>query len=193
MVNKMIGRTHGIEAPASIFSLFRRIGWLVCCAFILVHGKTAAQNLSKYYVSSVQPTGILYFILPQTNFNNPDTKKDFIIDVTYLNSKDSATVNFTFLDKENINPETITIAYSSWKYQTPVKRIYVDTEKDQWRYRYTFSIPFDQLVLFYKAKDPAITLSTGSAHVVSVKTVKQWEKNAEINNRIVQIIQKNKI
>ena len=165
---------------------------LLCCALMLVQCETNAQKPSKYYVTYTQPDGSLYFIQPQTVFSNPETKTDFILDVTYLNSKDSATFSFTFFDKDDLNLETITVAYGDWQYQSTVKRIYVDGEKKLWRFRYTFNIPFDQLVRFYRAKEPVITLTTDTARAIPIKTTKQWGKNAEINQKIMQIIQINK-
>jgi hypothetical protein len=162
---------------------------------VLTANRLSAQAPSKYYVSALQPAGILYFVLPQTNFINPDTKKDFVMDVTYLNSMDTATVNFTYFDnfdREIMGLEKICIAYDRWQYQTSVKRIYVDTEKKQLRYRYTFKIPFNQLVLFYKAKAPVITITTDLSRSIQIRTVKQWGKNYPVNNQIIQIIQKNK-
>lgn len=114
------------------------------------------------------------------------------MDITYLDCNDSATVNFTYTDKESINPETITIAYGSWQYQTTVKQIFIDLKKSEWNYRYTFNIPFDYFPLFFRAKDPVITITTDSDRTVPLHAVKQWKKNAEINHLIIQIIQKNK-
>jgi len=182
MANKKQGVVYATGATAPVFFF----------CFFLATGVSSAQNLSKYYINSVQSGSILYFIKPQTNFNNPKTRTDFIFDVTYLNSNDSATINFSYFDKENINPESITIAYSDWKYQTDLKRIYVDAKKELWRYRYSFKIPFDQLLLFYRAQSPIITISTDSSRIITIRTVKQWEKNADINRKIIQIIQKNK-
>jgi len=178
----------GVTTPVFIFCIR-----MILLIFVLAPGKTAAQNLTKYYVALYQSDGVLYFVLPQTNFNNPQTKNDFIMDVTCHNSKDSATVNFTYYDRENFNPETIAITYNDWKYHAPVKRIYTDMEKGLWRYRYTFNIPFEQLSLFYKAKSPDITITTDLSRSIPVKTTKQWEKNADVNNKIIQIIQKNRV
>lgn len=189
MANK---KTIGTGAAAPVFSLFRQTGVLICCVFFMAQCETNAQKLSKYYVSYSQPAGMMYFIQPQTNFNNTATKEKFISDVTYIDSNDSATINFTFSDKDDLNLKTITVAYGNWQYQSDVQRIYVDMDKKRWRYRYTFQIPFEQLVLFYRAKAPVITLATDSSRNISVKTIKQWKKNAEINNHIMQIIQKNK-
>ena len=187
MENKKVASIDKAGVSAPVFFLCKLI-------FVLVFAtnKLSAQDPSKYYVSSSQPAGILYFVLPQTNFNNPDTKKDFVIDVTYLNSNDSAVVNFTYYDSEIMNLENICIAYDSWQYRTTVNRIYVDAEKKQWLYRYTFKIPFNQLVLFYRSKAPVITITTDSSRNIPIRTVKQWEKNFSVNNRIIQIIQKNK-
>ena len=182
MANKKTDDKRETGASAPVFFL----------CLLLTSGVSSAQNLSKYYVSSTQPDGILYFIKPQTNFNNPEIKTDFTFDVTYLNTNDSATVNFTYFDKKNIYPESITIAYGDWKYQTTLKRIYVDVDKDRWRYRYTLQIPFDQLVIFYRANAPVITITTNTPRTITIKPVKQWEKNADINHKIMQIIQINK-
>jgi len=180
----------GDKTPVFFFCLQRLL--LICCVSLLSTDMTSAQKLSKFYVSSSHPSGILYFVLPQTYFRNPDTKTDFVIDITYLDHKDSATVNFTYTDRESISLESITIAYDNWLYKTTVKRIYIDMAKSRWHYRYTFDIPFEKLPLFYRSKNPTITIKTNSERTITLQTVRRWRRNSEINNRIVQIIQKNK-
>ena len=192
MVNKKDTQKDKTGTLVPVFLVCRRICLLICCMAALIPDKTNAQNPSAYYVSTKHPTGILYFIRPQTCFKNPKTNTDWILDVTYLNSKDSATINFSYFDSENINLETITISYNNWQYQATLKRIFVEADKKQWHYRYTFNIPFSQLVLFYRTKAPVITISTNSSRTIPIHTVKKWEKNADVNNRIIQIIQKNK-
>ncbi|GHT25592.1 hypothetical protein FACS189430_12230 [Bacteroidia bacterium] len=149
-----------------------------------------AQDLKKYYVSSIQPAGILYFILPQTNFTNPASHTGFSMDVTYLDSGDSATVNFTYSDPANIELRSITFAYLEWGYRAPVKRIYIDTNKNLWVYRYTFAIPFRDLSLFYRTKEPQITLTTDSGAIPLKAEKAQWKKNADISGRIIGMIGK---
>ena len=190
MVNKKEALNVKTGAKAPVFFLLRRICLFVCC-MLLIQGKTNAQNPSAYYVSSMQSTGILYFVRPQTYFRNLNTNADLIMDVTYLNSRDSATINFSYFDRENINLETINISYDSWQYQTDVKRIFVEMKKKQWHYRYTFDIPFEQLELFYKTNAPVISLAAGS-RTINIQPIRRWRKNSEINNLIIQIIQKNK-
>jgi len=175
-----------------IFSIRWQTGLLIFCILMFTQCESSAQKLSNYYVTSSQPEGVLYFIKPQTNFFTPSAKKEFIMDVTYPDYKDTAIINFTFFDKEDIHLQTITVAYNNWQYQSVVQRIYIDREKKQWRYRYSFQIPFEQLVFFYRAKTPILTLTTNSSSTITIKPMKQWEKNSEVNNRIIQVIQKNK-
>jgi hypothetical protein len=160
--------------------------------FVFSSEQVKAQDLSKYYVSYSQPAGMLYYILPQANFRNPETKSYFIMDITYLDYKDFVTVNFTYTDKESIDLETISVSYNDWLYQTTLKQIYVDIVKSRWEYRYTFDMPLNQFFIFFMAKDPIITITADSHRIILLHTVKRWKKNAEINNRIIQIIQKNK-
>ena len=187
MVNKKRPNSNKTGVSAPVLLLCKML-----CVFVFSMNLSSAQDPSKYYVSASHLDGILYFVLPQTNFINPNNKKDFVMDVTYLNSNDSAVVNFTYFDKEIMNFKDICIVYGSWQYQTSVSRIFVDADKKQWRYRYTFKIPFNQLVIFYNSKDPVITITTDSLHIIKIHTVKRWEKNNAVNKRIIQIIQRNK-
>jgi len=192
MVNKKTARDQKTGAKAPVFFICQQICMLTGALLLATLGLNA-QNLSKYYVSTSQPSGILYFVLPQTNFKNLELKKDFVMDVTYLNSNDSAVVNFTYIDREILNLITVSIAYGSWQYTSTASRIYVDAGKKQWNHRYTFKIPFNQLVLFYKAKEPVITITTDSLRSIPIHTVRQWGKNYPVNNRIMQVIQNNQI
>jgi hypothetical protein len=180
-----VGTGHYL-VPNSPFSICWKTGLLICAIFMLAQFAANAQKLSKYYTKLSQPEGMVYFIKPQSNFSN------FIMDVTYLDYKDTAVINFTFFDREDITPETLTIKYDNWHYQSDVKQIYIDRKKKQWIYRYSFRIPFEQLVLFYSAKAPSLTITTSSSRIITIKPVKRWKKNLEINNSIIVIIQRNK-
>lgn len=162
----------------------------VILTFLALSIQANAQNLTKYYVSSLQQQGILYFIFPQKNFKTP-SKEDFIYDITYLNSSDSATINFSYYDKESVILDSIVLKSSNIEYRSKVKRIFIDKEKGNWHYRYTFKVPFTKLLTFYKTPDPSLNIVTDKG-TRSLPVSEQWKKNVKPTVQIFHIIQKNK-
>jgi len=190
MVNKEAANNDKPGVFALGLSVCRHV-FAVIFLLLLSTCKSDAQNIAKRFIRVLQPDGNLYFVLPQTNFRSQNARENFIMDIAFLDSKDSATVNFTFFDRDLLIPKTITMVYDNWQYQTSVKQIYAEPERRRWQYRYTFDIPFEQLILFNRASKPVITISTDSSPSISFHTVRRWKKNQEINMMIIRIIQTN--
>jgi hypothetical protein len=70
---------------------------------VFVTNTTKAQKIKKYYVSSKQDKGTLFFIRPQKGFKNKHLGSRLTYDITCFSGADSLTFNFlTLINKSEI-------------------------------------------------------------------------------------------
>ncbi|MEA3476940.1 MAG: hypothetical protein U9R60_02080 [Bacteroidota bacterium] len=161
--------------------------------FVVLSG--VSQNISKQYIVSQQEDGLLYFINPQEGWNSKKVKAELIYDITYNTSNDSLVFNFSLLTKQNIYPEGICVINGSDSLSSQVNKIYIDTQKSKYHYRYTTIFTFDDyytlikhdtsqalIIIYLKNNDP----------VVLTISKNQWLKQRDILVRIFNLIALNK-
>jgi len=160
------------------------------CFILLSIQLTVAQNISKYYTLTNQGEHKLYFIYPQSGFKSGSDK--LIFDLTYLDSRDYATLNFTYTDKESLEVDSVSFIYDGTIIHLPAQRIYTES-KSKWVHRIGVDIPFEMLRAFFKSSNtPEICLhSRGQKICLHIKKG-HWGKISQTNSRIFEIITLNR-
>ena len=152
-----------------------------------------AQNISKFYTSSIQEKGTLYYIFPmqlKTGKNN----QDFLYDFTSLSSKDSVNVNFSFYEKQKLVIDSICIRNKSNEIKSSTKKIFVEVDHNNWKYRYGFAIKNADLINIYNSKEiPTIYMIYNGGEKSEIKISKRkWKKQSNIISRIFEMQAMNK-
>lgn len=153
-----------------------------------------AQNISKYYTSSIQESGTLYFILSQSGFENKNLNGEFIYDITYSTSLDTAVLNFSYFDEFERVIDSIILVTADTKYPSKVSRIFVETTKSKWHYRYSTKFSFADLVAFFnQTLPPDIFIYTQEGLVKLKIKGRLWNKQSSITKKILTLIKYNKL
>ena len=178
-------RTAGVLPAVPIHSYLSKI--LTGMIFILLSTQfTVAQNLSKYYTLTNQGEHKLYFIYPQSGFKSDSDK--LIFDLTYLDSRDYVTLNFTYTNKETLEVDSVSFIYDGTIIHLPAQRIFTEF-RSKWVHRVGVDIPFEKLQSFFKSSDtPEICLHCKGGKIgLQIKKV-HWKKISQTNSRILEII-----
>lgn len=151
------------------------------------------QNISKYYNSSLQENGTLYFIFPQSGFHNNKINGKLIYDITYLTTNDSAILNFSYYDKLDRTIDSVAFISAIQRFSSVAKKIFIETKKTKWHYRYSTNILFTDLNVFFNQADNAkIILYTQQGTVeLNIKT-KTWRKQSSVTKKILTLIKYNR-
>lgn len=155
--------------------------------------KAFAQKISKYYTSSSQENGTLYFIEPQEEFQNKQTKQELVYDLTYLTAHDSVSLKFTFSDKESRTVDSIRLQSDHKTITGTTKKLFVDLKRKTWQHRYAVDLAFDDLAEFYrKAEKPKVMIYySGKSTTLSIKE-RKWKKEAEVLSKVFKLVEQNK-
>lgn len=173
----------------------RSIKGYTSCFFLLSILQTSlfAQKINKFYVSSIQDSGILYFIEPDFVFGN-EFKSNLEYDLTYLSSNDSIILNFSLFHKEILRIDTLTFElpdHSSIKSTT--KKIYINSSKNTWIHRYSSKFSYDELVILHTINiPPKIIVSAKNDTVELSIPIYKWQKKSAIINKIFQLTEANR-
>ncbi len=152
-----------------------------------------AQKIKKCYVSSIQQKGTLYFIRPQKGFKNKSYGSSFVYDMTCFSSSDSVTLNFSYFDKNNRALDSLCLIGQSKKITALVSKIFVETKKTKWHYRFTSRILFSDLEIFFNENEIGTMALIDKKNTIPLyASKKRWKKNAAINAKIFQLIRYNK-
>lgn len=153
-----------------------------------------AQKLSKYYTSKVQEKGELYFLFPHYGFCNRAADSELEYDLTYLTSQDSVTLNFSYIDEHRRSLKSMTFVYAGKKLSNKVHRIFVDSKKKKWHYRYSTRFSYADLDQLFSQKNiPSIILGDSKSGDIKLQIKKgKWEKQALIAAKIFELINYNR-
>lgn len=166
---------------------------LIAPIFLILTYNVNGQNISKHYTSSLQSNGMLYFILPQSGFKNNKINSTFIYDITYLTTNDSLTLNFSYYDKSNRDIDSIMFMCDTSQITCSTEKIFVETKKQKWHYRYSTQILFTDLNNFYsQTANPKIILYSEQEIVELHIKAKHWEKQSSVARKILTLIKHNK-
>lgn len=166
---------------------------LIFTSLLLLNISVVGQNISKYYTSSIQQNGTLFFIFPQSGFENSKIKAKLTYDITYLTKNDSAVLIFSFFDKTLREIDSIVFISVNKKYTSAVKKIFVEPKKQKWHFRYNSKFQFNELdEIFNSVSKPRIILYTKQGEVELDIKAKKWKKHSSITNKIFTLIKYNK-
>ena len=149
-----------------------------------------SQNISRHYITDFQQAGIMYFIYEREGFFGTTNKSRFSYDISYINSKDSATINFTYQEKNGRNLDSIAFIRGGRRVASPLKKIYVDLKGSKWIYRYSATLTFSDLKAFFEVRpeQPLIQLYTREGTVDLAIKQKTWTKTTRILSKIFLLI-----
>lgn len=181
MVNNHLKRTYLVRP--FLFFLF----------LIVAAGTTNAQKLSKYYTSSMQENGVLYFIEPKQEFRNSKENSKFTYDLTYLTSNDTIFLNFSHLDNTIRVIDSISIIQGNKRISSDAKKIFIETHKKYWKHRYSSKFLFNDInLLFQQEKSPTVVVYyENNATQLEIRKSK-WKKQSAIISKILMLIKANK-
>ncbi|WP_143159121.1 hypothetical protein [Mesonia phycicola] len=152
-----------------------------------------AQKISKYFTSSMQDNGVLYFIEPKQEFENDKEDSSLFYDLTYLTSNDTVTFNFTYVDKKVREIDSITFVLEDNEITIPVNKIFIESSKNVWKHRYSAKFLFEDLTLIFQQKGRASLLVHYEGEEVKLKIKqKKWDKQSKILSKILYMIKANR-
>jgi hypothetical protein len=159
---------------------------------VFVTNTTKAQKIKKYYVSSKQDKGTLFFIRPQKGFKNKHLGSRLTYDITCFSGADSLTFNFSYFDKQIRNLDSICLLMPAKRGCVSLNKLFVDTQKSYWQYRFSSRMAIKDLEVFFSGdEERAIQLIQKEQRLVLTCSKRKWKKNAGITTRIFQLIQYN--
>lgn len=147
-----------------------------------------AQNISKFYTSSIQDKGTLYYIFP-LKLNNNKKHLSFFYDITSLSSKDSISVNFTFYNNKKLVIDSFCLKNFNQELNLIPIKLFVETDKKYWIYRYSVQIHNANFnALFKSIQPPNIYLICNGEEKTELKIRKKsWKKQSKIISKILEI------
>jgi hypothetical protein len=161
-------------------------------SFILVTTQLLGQNISKYYTSAPQTNGTLFFILPQGEFENNKLKNKLTFDITYLTSSDSAIFNFSYFDRLERTIDSVAFVSSTERFTSSAKKLFIETHKSKWHYRYSSNILFSDLNKFFDdVPPPKIILFTQEGAIELNAKPSHWKKQSVVTTKIFTLIKYN--
>jgi hypothetical protein len=159
--------------------------------FLFFLNELSAQKISKYYTSSLQSNGTLYFIFEQSGFKSGSD--DFLYDITYLSTAENATFNFSYFDKAEYEFEKIGWVIKADTLVLPLKKIFIETKKNKWHYRYSAYPVFSMLTNFFNQSEPPAIILFSKKNNISLCIAKsKWKKTSSITKKIFTLINHNK-
>ncbi len=161
--------------------------------FSLICGVSNAQKISKYYTSSLQDNGILYFIEPKQEFSNSKEDCKIIYDLTYLTANDSISLNFTYSDKIFREIDSIALVQGKINLSSKVNKIFIETDKNIWKHRYSAKYRFNDFYKIFKSKELMYILIYSSNKTIKLDIKKKrWKKKSSIILKILNLIKANR-
>jgi hypothetical protein len=163
---------------------------LTTLLLILSFNYLSAQKISKYYNSRHQENGTLYFILEQDGFKN--SISSFFYDLTYLTSSDSVTFNFSVITKDDISIDSIKLFNNENNMTSVSTRLFVESKKEKWIYRYSSKFLFKDLEIFYNEGTPYINLFSKNNTIKLTIKQNKWDEQCAIIKKIFTLINHNR-
>ncbi len=142
----------------------------------------AAQDMSKFYISSPRADGILYFVMPQKmpyekKQSNP--RKELSYDFTFVD-EDSVTMLATITSAEAFVPAAIKITADNNEVECPVSLLFCDPEKSHWVTRVKCTMSYDQWTKIVQSNSsPRFDFVNDDSGIVYYYSSKDWRKLRE--------------
>lgn len=145
----------------------------------------------KILYSIIQDKHVLYYIVPQKGFYND--KNIFTYDLTYLSKSNSITLNFSFLNKNLLILDSISLCINDECVSSKLQKIFIEHNKNKWQCRYSSKFSFNFIYSFFTENNnnPKIILHSNSAPILLNINKNKWEKLSKLNNKIFSIMKAN--
>jgi len=161
--------------------------------FLSICSITNAQKISKFYTSSMQDDGILYFIEPKQEFKNKKEHCKFIYDLTYLTVNDSISLNFTYSDNLIREIDSIVFIQEKIRLSSKAEKIFIETNKNVWKHRYSGRFSFNDFNEIFKQDKQALVLVYFQNKTIQLEiNNKKWKKTSTIISKIFSLIKANR-
>ncbi len=154
---------------------------------------TFGQDIRNHYVSRAQEDGTVFFANPVELFESKEhgTLK---YDLTYKTGSDSVVMNFTYILKRAVEPDSIRVKTSTVDILGTTRKIYVEPKSNKdWAHRYSTSGKIND---FYKLYDndgtdaEVVIYSSGKEYTFPAKQ-SAWSKYSPIGYKIFETIRLN--
>jgi len=107
---------------------------------------TYSNKFIKILYSIIQDKHVLYYIVPQKGFYND--KNIFTYDLTYLSKSNSITLNFSFLNKNLLILDSISLCINDECVSSKLQKIFIEHNKNKWQCRYSSKFSFNFIYSF---------------------------------------------
>jgi hypothetical protein len=152
----------------------------------------SAQKISNRFSSILQDNGTFYFIYKQGNFQGKQ-KVSLHFDISYLTSRDSATFNFSYFDKDITSIDSLILISPNKRLAVYAKKLFVEPYGKKWQHRFTTSPVFNDLQGFFVANpNPTMLLHTKNGYKTLHIKRRRWNKISSRTERIITLINYNK-
>jgi hypothetical protein len=182
MVNDLTIIKKGLFLTSSLFIL------------LLIPDFSFGQKISKYYVSYPKESSILYFIKAPGSWKNKNVHSSLNYDITYETTKDSLTFNFSYFDKNSLEPDSMVIKNENHIISNNVEKIFVDIKKKNFHYRYTSRFSFKDFKIFFDQGSNHVEMeliTQDQKHIVLTISLGKWSKQRDIIHKILALISMN--
>lgn len=163
---------------------------LFCTILLLCSNFIFGQNIKNKYSSHSNEQGTVYFIYPMKGLKNKDIPSNLEYDLTYNSATDSVTYNFTFYNKVVSPVESIYFDNPDQKFEAEM--LFVEPHKNDWKLRVSVKLPFEFVKVIYSSKTSyKLFLNTEKGIYEFNQSEKSWQKQADIINKIFDVIKYN--
>lgn len=151
----------------------------------------AEKTEDRYVVRPVQE-GLLYFIEP---FEVPSKDKmpAAELDITYIVSRDSFTLNMSIRLPEAIDADSIGLGSRTDTIVRDFHTFFIDKEKNRFKHRYSCTLPYTCLHTLYQSPMPyTLTIYAGGRKLQYGYAERAWSKERSWMQQILLLADKNK-
>ena len=166
--------------------LLSLILWISTIAF--------AVKLEDRYVMKSFDGGHIYFILPYNIAAETAKTKDLSVDVTYLTTSDSVTINLSVWSEYELNTDSIAFIEDETQiYRSDFRTFFIERDGKHWHHRYSMYAPLERFNRLYKNPNPfTLCIYAPENTLRYTNSVKMWKSEQEWMNQILHIILRNK-
>ncbi len=166
---------------------------LLLIAFFPSSFTGSAQKLSNYYTAAIMDSGMLYFFFPLDDFQEDVSRSPLIFDISYLSSRDSATVNFSYFLSSADPAVSLVLRTGEGETVCKATKLFIDLENHQkWHHRFSTTVLLSDLAYFFRSVlPPEILIKTKDSHYTYTIKKCRWKKHGSIVSVIIEMIQTN--
>lgn len=187
---------RGLHQPAVPFFSFQTPYFVLVLflSFYSLHITASGQKLGKYYTATMLENGTLYYLFPMEDFREAENKSPLVFDISYLSSRDSAILNFSYFHSFALPADHLALHFGDTVITSyPVRKLFVEVEKkNRWHHRYSSTIHMADLDLFFQSgQTPEIIITAKDMQLRYLINKSKWNRRSRIFSLIIQVIRAN--